>query len=286
MVFNLQDFNQLKGMRMVHMNVRSMVNKFSELKLFLATNSPDVLILSETWAHEGYPESFFSVTHYNHWRYDRQAMRPNGKPKQGGGLCIYVHEKYDVTKISDDQASISCEDIELFWLQINIKQTRPIILGALYRPPNGNLCNALEVVSDKLDILSRLKNPDIFLLGDFNLNYSDKNSVGYKRLKLLEREFSLSQHISEQTRVTSNTKTLIDLCLSNSQIVQQAGTLNYNISDHLPIFCVRKKERPVKDSAIFHGRSYRKYDREKLTQSLHNLDWAPYYRLIDPAQCW
>ena len=47
-------------------------------------------------------------------------------------------------------------------------------------------------------------------------------------IKLLEREFSLSQHISEQTRVTSNTKT-IDLCLSNSQIVQQSGTLNYNI---------------------------------------------------------
>ena len=92
---------------MVHMNIRSMVNKFSEVKLFLASNSPDVLILSETWAHEEYPESFFSVTHYNHWRYDRQAMRPNGKPKQGGGLCIYVYEKYDVTKISDDQASIS-----------------------------------------------------------------------------------------------------------------------------------------------------------------------------------
>ena len=44
------DFNQLKGMRMVHMNIRSMVNKFSEVYfcLLLASNSPEVLILADS----------------------------------------------------------------------------------------------------------------------------------------------------------------------------------------------------------------------------------------------
>ena len=142
MALDVQEFNQQKGLSIIHMNVRSLVNKFSEVKMFLANNSnnsPDILVLSETWAHHDTPQSFFTVQYYNCWRFDRQFLNAKGELKQGGGLCIYVAEKYDITAEEIQSANISCEDLELFWLKLNIKQTKPIYIGAIYRPPSGNV---------------------------------------------------------------------------------------------------------------------------------------------------
>ena len=89
----LDEISQIKGISIVHMNVRSLMNKFSEVKPFLTRSSPDVLLLSETWTQPELPMSLFSVPNYNHWRFDRQTVRDNGLRKQGGGLCIYMSQK-------------------------------------------------------------------------------------------------------------------------------------------------------------------------------------------------
>ena len=169
MAIELDEISQIKGISIVHMNVRSLMNKFSEVKLCLTRSSPDVLLLSETWTQPELPMSLFSVPNYNHWRFDRQTVRDNGLRKQGGGLCIYVPEKYISTEELNG-ANISCVDIELFWIQMNIRQTRPIIIGAMYRPPSGSIGNALEILTKSLEIIYNVKNPEAFLLGDLNRN--------------------------------------------------------------------------------------------------------------------
>ena len=88
------------------------------------------------------------------------------------------------------------------------------------------------------------------------------------------------------TRITNSSRTTIDLCLTNSNNVQMTGTLEYNISDHLPIFCLRKKSRNLKETVSFSGRSYRNYDPAELRDSLRNLNWNYFYSLSDPSQCW
>ena len=53
--------------------------------------------------------------------------------------------------------------------------------------------------------------------------------------------YGLSQLIDCQTRITSNTSTLIDHILTNSQEnISQSGAIDTAISDHSLIYCTRK----------------------------------------------
>ena len=98
----------------------------------------------------------------------------------------------------------------------------------------------------------------------------------------MEREFALKQYITDYTRVTNTSKTAIDLLFTNSQVIQRTGVLNYNLSDHLPIFCIRKKDRNLLYLVVDHI----DYDPDKLRRYLQSLDWNEFYTLNDPSQCW
>ena len=66
-------------------------------------------------------------------------------------------------------------------------------------------------------------------------------------LRMIKKFFSqpngLTQYISNTTRNLDKTKSLIDLAMTNSKFVKDAGTLEHFISDHQPIFIVHKKSR-------------------------------------------
>ena len=71
--------------------------------------------------------------------------------------------------------------------------------------------------------------------GDFNIDFP--HSHGHQLFTHLLNKYGLIQHITEPTRVTSTSSTLIDLIISSSSnIVSEAGVLNMEgISDHFMI---------------------------------------------------
>ena len=80
---------------------------------------------------------------------------------------------------------------------------------------------------------------EIYLLGDFNICFFQKCSNLCK--KYLLRMFNLTQLITEATRVTSSSSTLIDHILSNScEKICQSGTISIGLSDHFLTFMTRK----------------------------------------------
>ena len=105
-----------------------------------------------------------------------------------------------------------------------------------------------------------LKDNEIYLLGDFNINIflNGKDILNGKRSTTSQgsvhtiintyKEFcqihSLKQLITCPTRVTCNTSTLIDHILTNStEKIFQSGVIDSGISDHQLIFCTRKAKR-------------------------------------------
>ena len=64
--------------------------------------------------------------------------------------------------------------------------------------------------------------------------------------------------------VNTRKKNLLDLAYTNSGIVSQSGVLNYNLSDHLPIFITLKKPTIKAPIVRFLGRSYKNYDRDHM----------------------
>ena len=117
----------------------------------------------------------------------------------------------------------------------------------------------------------------MFILGDLNIDYKNTKSQNYKQLVLFQNTNHLKQHIKSATRNTSKTSTLIDLILSDAQHISGAGTLDSFISDHQPIYIIKKKTREVGTKISFKGRSYQKYDAKKISDILRNKDWSKFY---------
>ena len=103
--------------------------------------------------------------------------------------------------------------------------------------------NINEFNNDYLDeILDKLskENKTIFLLGDFNinlLNYDIHPPTNEFLDSLLSHYFF--PHVLQPSRVTTNTKTLIDNIFYNMAVPNIiSGNLTAPISDHLPQFIV------------------------------------------------
>ena len=72
---------------------------------------------------------------------------------------------------------------------------------------------------------------------------------------------SVTNHIQIPTRVTHNRSTVLDIILPNVVNTSNSGVINYNISDHLPVFMVKKRQKIQHEKTYLIGRTYRNYDK-------------------------
>ena len=84
----------MKGMHMSHLNVRSMVDKWDNLRANFLKSGIHIITFSETWLHSQLPDNLFSLSDdYTLLRLDRHWNDSNNlnlPPKKGGGLCCYI----------------------------------------------------------------------------------------------------------------------------------------------------------------------------------------------------
>ena len=64
------------------------------------------------------------------------------------------------------------------------------------------------------------------------------------------------------------------------------GSLDYNVSDHLPMYIIRKKIKVKPITSEFTGRTYKHYSREILKQMLDNVDWSELLEESNPDLQW
>ena len=76
-------------------------------------------------------------------------------------------------------------------------------------------------------------------------------------------KFSLRQLINAPTRISS-ISTIIVHVYTNSCYILFCEPLTINVSDHLPIALVRKKQHSVSKNVKFSGRSYLRYSFDNL----------------------
>ena len=158
------------------------------------------------------------------------------------------------------------------------------IICNMYRPPSGNVTNALSTLSDAINTLTHPH--EIYLIGDFNIDYKDHMSDNYKKIKFFERSNTLKQIITVPRRYSTTRNSLLDIILTNSTNYAYCGNVSLDLSDHLPIYINRKKPKTNKTMVRFEGRSYRNYDPGILSEMLINDDWNTFYDSTDPDKCW
>ena len=72
----------------------------------------------------------------------------------------------------------------------------------------------------------------------------ERNTCSSELMNILDI-FDFHQLITEPTRITLDSQTLIDLCITNSpDKITASGTLSLGISDHSLVYLVRKSSYP------------------------------------------
>ena len=100
-------------------------------------------------------------------------------------------------------------------IQVNKLRSKPILISTWYRPPDTPIAifDNFEELIAKMDSTGH----EMFLLGDFNVDFMpDVNANNTNKLKEIFSTYGLEQLIGEPTRITSNSSTLIDLCVTNT----------------------------------------------------------------------
>ena len=121
-------------------------------------------------------------------------------------------------------------------------------------------------------------NKGIVIMGDFNID-TLKSSPLKGRWSELYDHFRLVQIISEPTRVTSTTETLIDhIYVSDDIPVVYTGVVKYGLSDHSPVLTViNTKNNQYNELRSSHFeiryRNLKNFNTEALHCDLVNTEW-------------
>ena len=132
----------------MYFNARSIVNKVQELKLFASQSCPDVIAITETWAHNGISNNYLKIPSYviaaRHDRNDTQ----NGR---GGGLLVYVRE--DLQSVET-----TCQNNFNQFCSVQIASpSNSLHLYVIYRSPNSSPANNEKL----LEVMRGVKNPAV-----------------------------------------------------------------------------------------------------------------------------
>ena len=276
-MYDLDDIQNTKGMHVAHLNVRSMVNKWDIIKANFLDSGIHVLTLSETWLHTLLPDNLFNLgNNFTLARNDRtwnDSQDNTLPPKKGAGTCMYLSNKLDFSTSTFDYLNSSTIDLESQWVSIIQKPNKTILLGNLYRPPQGDINTCIDLLENKLSDID-LSRVEVMVMGDLNIDLLDKHNNLAKELVNRMKQVGLCQLIKDPTRYSQNKDSCLDLFFTNSDIIAKSGVCNTNISDHQMILLTRKKSKFLKQKCNFTGRSYRNYNKELFQDRIRNADWT------------
>ena len=193
----------------------------------MATNSqPDIIAITEFWLYRKVGGCEVSIASYHLFRRDRS--------RHGGGVCLHVRESLSVVSTLYD------DKLELVWVRVQCNRGL-MLLGVHYRPPGSD--PSLRLLEDTLFSVNPARD-HMLLVGDFNIYLLKRVSQGTADIVGLMSGFGIHQLVTEPTRVSDTSTTLIDhvYMSSNSPNVSCRVLLPLGSSDH----CCISVTLPVK----------------------------------------
>ena len=206
---------QLKGLRgacFASVNIHSVVTKHDDIMVLLNNSELDYLGLTESWLNASTSDNELSVDGYSMLRCDRRPVLEKG----GGGILVYMRKHHCFKGI--ESWNLICQDVEWVWSLLSFKHMRPTYICTLYRPPSGSIPAFQQLLESKVLDLYADGMVDILILCDANIDVSKKTSPAAKSFLNFLSNLGLSQMIKDPTRVTQNTQSLINHCITNKKI--------------------------------------------------------------------
>ena len=263
--YNFKGLSTKKGLSISLLNINGLRSKLDNIKIMLNASNIDILCVNETKIDQNISNSDLSIYGYKFHRRDRN--------RHGGGVGIYYKEFLNVSSMPH----LSSEGIESSWIKISFKKSSPIYICCAYRPPHrGQDKEKVEnLISHFKSSISKLpSNSEIFILGDMNCDYSNNKNVLSSVIKNFCTSYHFQQLITEKTRVTETSSTLLDLVLTNSRHISFSGVDDVGISDHCLVFTERKLKKDKFGARTITTRSYKNFSSTDFLADLEKCDWS------------
>ena len=159
---------------LIHLNIRSIANKFDSFKELL--DSLDIKFkiigLTETWLKECNDDNF-ELLNYDY-------IGSNRTNKKGGGVGLYVAKQLQ-HKIRKDLKTEIEDTIETIFTEISMHTGKNIVIGVIYRPPNAKMDTFQNAINKILEKIEK-ENKICYLMGDFNIDLLKSESCEYASL--------------------------------------------------------------------------------------------------------
>ena len=119
------------NLTLFNFNIRSMNRNFDKLIVLLEKLNFDLSVigLTETWFSEK-PHSLYSLPGYD-------LVTNNRLTRQGGGVALYVSLKYEYNV--QQELNVMSDLLETLFIEMKVPGKRNIVVGIIYRPPQGNV---------------------------------------------------------------------------------------------------------------------------------------------------
>ena len=185
--------------------------------------------------------------------------------------------------LSDDlkwkrRTDLETDEIECIWVEVDIFKGKSFLVGCIYRPHDSSSYLRKDFNKNHNEMLTKVNkvSMEMFLQGDININYLVK--LSHKEIKELFITHGLHQLVKLPTRVTQETKSLIDVIMTNTRSnVHHTKVLPLSLSDHDCVMCVRKINHRKMPFRTITCRDYSKYNHTVLARDIENYDWNPVY---------
>ena len=188
----------------------------------LLSESPDVLLCTETWLSEEDPTPYWFPSNYNVYRKDRQT--------RGGGVLVAVRDSLTSEEIN----TLGNEDLEACFCKV--KSSSDIYcFSCFYGPPDDKM--AVNVFCEQARDIIPKNTKNIVIAGDFNLpelKWHDEewrnlcSAVKPDSLQSLIDEFGLEQIVETPTRGEN----CLDLIFTSVVCAKETVSVEPGVSDH------------------------------------------------------
>ena len=290
----------------ISINIRSLPNKFLQLKDFLDSINfhnfkPSIIALQEIWnkpMHDSFDLPEYHPLHFT--IRDMNGLNNNS----GGGVGIWIHNTLSFEPINYLSVFIP-KVFESQLVKIKLKNNKYLIFGNIYRPntaPFSDIKRANIILADILNKIKsdpNLKNSqDIILSGDLNINilkYESHPDTNVYLDTLLSN--GLLPLITLPTRLSQTTATLLDHISTN--IIDDnydTGIIISDLSDHLPVFYIHylkgkkvlpqpSKYRKVNDTTKLAFKTLLENETWESTTSINNPEnaFTNFFQVLDSA---
>ena len=257
-----------------HVNVCSLENKTHDVASLLAGQPPlHVLGITESRLDPmKHDDQAARIPNYSFFRRDAGADGHTG-------IGAYVH--HSLSQATNRRRDLESDRVESLWLEVRPrKPSAPTLIGFIYRNPKS----LASWVEDFIDMMDRVHSCclNIIILGDFNINLLEKQSRWLDSTQL----FGLEQLITEPTRITQTSATLLDhIYTNNVRFVSNAHSLHASVSDHKPITCTlscKPPKRPYKGHTYNTFRCFKQFNKESFLADLSQANFSAATQTTDP----